>query len=94
MFAGVFLLSPLVLGEPLIEKMMKEQMSLPDKLWHRLNIAWVAFFALLGAANLAAVYGMTCDGWVSFKLYGVSAFILAFTVAQGIVLGKYVVEKK
>ena len=43
-----FWLSPLLFGKNLLRVLLGEQMQLPAMVWHRLNFAWVAFFALMG----------------------------------------------
>lgn len=56
LFAAVFLGSAFIGGRPLIERMMGQAISIPMAIWRRLNWAWVAFFVLLGLANLYVVY--------------------------------------
>lgn len=56
LFAAVFLGSHFIGGKPLIERMMSQAISLPAAIWPRLNLLWVAFFFLSGAANLYVVY--------------------------------------
>ncbi len=51
-------------------------------LWHRLNLAWVAFFALVGAANLYVAYHFSEATWVNFKVIGVNVLLLLFLVPQ------------
>ena len=43
-FAVVLLGADLVLNKNVIRTMMQEQLSLPDPVWRRLNLSWVAFF--------------------------------------------------
>jgi intracellular septation protein len=76
-------------GRNLVRMLMGEQMQLPDPIWRRLNFAWIAFFALMGLLNLWVAYTFTTDIWVNFKLFGVIGLIVAFTIAQGLYLGKY-----
>ncbi|NCW77532.1 MAG: septation protein A [Oxalobacteraceae bacterium] len=51
-FALVLLASPLLLKKNLIKAMMGKQLSLPENVWSRLNLAWGLFFSLMGALNL------------------------------------------
>src|SRR5436190_271328 len=82
------LLSPLILGRTLVQAMLEHQISLPDRLWGRLNAAWIIFFVSMGAANLAAVRMLSCNGWVSFKFYGATSLMLIFIVGQTLFLAR------
>jgi intracellular septation protein len=73
----------------LIRALLGEQMRLPEAVWARLNWSWVAFFAFMGAANLYVAYNYSTDLWVDFKLFGGIGLMLAFVVAQSLVLAKY-----
>jgi intracellular septation protein len=73
---------------------MEEQVSLPDRVWGRLNASWIGFFALMGAANLIVAFNFPTDTWVNFKLFGGMGLMLAFVVAQSLLLAKYIEEKK
>ena len=92
-FSGVFLLSPLFLGQTLVQTMLEQQIPLPARVWRRLNSAWIIFFAFMGAANLTAVYALSCDAWVNFKFYGLTALLLLFVVGQALFLARYVEVK-
>jgi intracellular septation protein len=87
-----FWLSPLLFGKNILRMMMGEQMALPAKVWHRLNFAWVAFFAVMGLINLWVAYSFSTSTWVNFKLFGALGLMLAFTVAQGLYLSPYLKE--
>jgi intracellular septation protein len=52
--------------------------------WLTLNLAWVAFYLVMGAANLAVVFNYSQDTWVNFKVYGITAATLVFVVAQSL----------
>lgn len=87
---GVTLLgSQLLFKKNLIAAMMQGQLKLPDAVWLRLNLSWAGFFALMGALNLYVAYHFSEADWVNFKLFGVMGLMLAFIVAQGFLLSKY-----
>jgi intracellular septation protein len=44
---------------------------------------WIAFFLLMGAANLVVFNYFDEETWVDFKLFGMLGLTLAFIVAQG-----------
>jgi intracellular septation protein len=85
-------LSPLITGKNLLKVLLGEQMQLPPKVWHRLNFAWIAFFGLMGVLNLWVAYTFSTDTWVNFKLFGGIGLMLLFTLAQGLVLSRYLEE--
>ena len=86
---AAFLLSPLLMGKNLLRVLLGAQMELPDAVWQRLNLAWVGFFAAMGALNLWVAYTFSTDVWVNFKLFGSLGLMLVFTVAQGLYLSRY-----
>lgn len=85
-------LSPLLTGKNLLKILLGEQLKLPPKVWHRLNFAWIAFFGLMGVLNLWVAYSFSTDTWVNFKLFGGIGLMLLFTLAQGLVLSRYLEE--
>lgn len=83
-----FWLSPLLFGKNLLRVLMGAQLQLPARVWHRLNFAWVAFFAAMGLLNLWVAYHFSTDTWVNFKLFGGIGLMLLFTLAQGVYLSR------
>jgi intracellular septation protein len=84
-----FWLSPLLFGKNLLRVLIGGQIQLPARVWQRLNFAWVAFFGLMGLANIFVAYAFSTDTWVNFKLFGGIGLTLLFTLAQGYYLGRY-----
>jgi len=76
-------------GRNLIKAMMSKQISLPERVWAKLNWSWVGFFAFMGAANLFVAYNFSESAWVNFKLFGGLGLMLVFVLAQGVVLSRY-----
>ena len=70
LFATVLLFSALFLKRNLIRAMLEAQMTLPESIWMRLNLMWVAFFAVMGGLNLYVAYNYSEPDWVNFKLFG------------------------
>ncbi len=91
---GAFALAPLLAGRNLLRLLLGEQIQLPDPVWKRLNLAWVAFFAFMGALNLWVAYTFATDTWVNFKLFGGIGLMLVFTIAQGFYLSRYLPDDK
>jgi intracellular septation protein len=59
-----------------------EEIRVADSIWKRLNLLWVAFYALLGAANLIVVFNFSEHVWVTFKFLGLPAANVIFVGAQ------------
>lgn len=99
-FAGAFLGSQFIGKSNLVERMMGAQIKLPEKIWLRLNLSWVAFFIFSGFANLyvAFYYAIELDektrmdNWVDFKLFGLMGMTLVFVVAQAFYLTRHIQE--
>ncbi|MFC3909373.1 septation protein A [Legionella dresdenensis] len=89
----VFLVSPLVAKKPLIQKMMESNISLPNRIWYRLNYAWSAFFLIMGALNLYVAYYFSTDTWVNFKLFGGAGLTMVFIFLQAIYLTRHVLDR-
>jgi intracellular septation protein len=78
-----------IFGRNLLRLLMGEQLTLPDPVWRRLNVAWIAFFSAMGMLNLWVAFTFATDVWVNFKLFGSLGLMIAFTVAQGFYLSRY-----
>jgi len=85
-------LSQLIFGKNLLQALLGAQLKLPAKVWHRLNFAWVAFFATMGVLNLWVAYNFSTAAWVNFKLFGALGLMLVFTIAQGLYLSRHMEE--
>lgn len=94
LFAATLFGSAQFFGKNLIRAMLEQQVELPEGLWSRLNFAWVGFFAVMGVLNLWVAFNFSTDTWVSFKLFGGMGLMIAFIVAQGMVLAKYLPDEK
>jgi len=100
LFAAVFLLSMFIGDKNLIQRAMSEQIRLPDFVWTRLNLAWVAFFMISGALNLYVAFyyqpdqdeQTRMDFWVNFKLFGLMGLTIVFIVLQALYLSRHLSE--
>jgi intracellular septation protein len=90
---GTVLAGAALLKRNLIRSAMSQEMRLPDAIWARLNIAWIVFFAFMGAANLYVAFNYPTDLWVNFKLFGGMGLMLVFVVGQALVLARYVEDQ-
>ncbi|MES2263485.1 MAG: septation protein A [Pseudomonadota bacterium] len=75
---------------------MEKQFSLPDDVWHRLNLAWIAFFAVMGVVNLFVafvLYKTDTAAWVSFKAFGATGLMFVFILGQTFYLSKHIKDE-
>ena len=91
-FALVFLGSHYIGSKPIIRRMMDSAISLPDIIWVRLSMMWIAFFILSGVTNLYVAFNYDTDTWVDFKLFGLMGMTLIFIVVQGFYINRYMEE--
>jgi intracellular septation protein len=91
-FAAALLISQFFMKKNLIRAMMEKQMILPEPLWAKLNLAWIAFFIGMGLLNLYVAFNYSTDQWVNFKLFGGMGLMFAFIVGQSLLLAKYIKE--
>ena len=94
LFALVLAGGRLFFGRDLIRAAMGKQLSLPDPVWTRLNLAWMLFFAVMAVLNIAVAYSFSTDVWVNFKLFGTLGLTLVFVIAQGFYLSRFLEEEK
>jgi intracellular septation protein len=91
-FGSVMLFSQYLLGKNLIRAAMEAQIKLPEPVWAKLGLAWIAYFALMGAANLYVAFNFPRDTWANFKLLSAIAIMPIFVIAQSVFLAKYIQE--
>jgi intracellular septation protein len=85
-FAAVFLGSQFIGERPVVQRLLqsvsKGEISLAPRDWRTLNLMWVAFFLVSGAANIYVAYTFPENVWVNFKLFGLLGLTLVFVVLQ------------
>jgi intracellular septation protein len=94
MFSVILLISNVAFKKNLMKLLLQEKIALPLHAWHRLNLSWSLFFAVLGFINLYVAFNYSTDSWVNFKLFGFTSLMLVFILGQGVWLAKYADEKK
>ena len=94
LFSVILLVSNLFFKKNLMRSLLQEKIALPLHIWHRLNLSWSLFFAAIGFINLYVAFNYSTDDWVNFKLFGFTALMAVFILAQSVWLAKYVDEKK
>ena len=93
LFAAVLFISAQCFKKNWIESLMGKQITLkpdsPKSLWLKLNHAWALFFFFMGVLNIYVAYTFSEDIWVNFKLFGGIGLLIAFVIAQGLWLSRY-----
>ncbi|NIH15869.1 septation protein A [Serratia symbiotica] len=93
LFALVLLISQLVLKKPLVPRMLGKELTLPDKVWSNLNLAWAVFFLVCGLANIYVAFWLPQSTWVNFKVFGLTALTLVFTLISSIYIYRHIPEE-
>lgn len=71
-----------------LRAMLGSQLELPEALWQRLNVAWIAYCTFMAALNAYVVLNYSTEEWVNFKLWGY-IFPLVFIIAQGLYIAPH-----
>ncbi|QBX65157.1 septation protein A [Serratia quinivorans] len=94
LFALALLISQLVLRKPLVQRMLGKELTLPDKVWNSLNLAWAVFFLVCGLANIYVAFWLPQSVWVNFKVFGLTALTLVFTLLSGVYIYRHMPEEQ
>ena len=78
-----------VLKKNFLKIMMGAQLKMPDDVWRKLTLIWVAYSLLMAALNAYVALVFTTEQWVNFKLWGY-VFPLVFLLGQGIYISRHV----
>jgi intracellular septation protein len=86
LLALAFLASQWIGTSPFMQRLLEPAMPSPQSLtrseWQRANFTWVAFFILLGGANLYVAFHAQESTWVNFKVYGMTAATMLFALGH------------
>ena len=94
LFAAALGIGTLIFKKNLIRAMMEKQVTLPEPVWAKLLLSWIAFFIVMGVLNLYVAFNFSTDTWVNFKLFGGMGLMLLFVIGQALMLAKHMQEKK
>jgi len=94
-FFGAAIIGSQFIGKKtLIERLMAQAISVPKKIWTRVNMSWGLFFILVGVVNIYVAYNYSEDTWVDFKLFGVLGMTFVFMIIQGIYLANHALPEE
>lgn len=74
--------------KPLIQRLLSDKIELSKIVWTKLNVSWIIFFILMGAANLFVAYYFSTNTWVNFKVFGGFGLMLLMGIIQAIYIAK------
>ncbi|OIR00106.1 intracellular septation protein [mine drainage metagenome] len=89
LFAASLLAGQFIFNKNPMRNIMEKQISLPNPVWSKLNLAWAVLFIALGFLNLYVAFNYSQDTWVNFKLFGITGIMFVFIIGQTLVLSKY-----
>ncbi len=72
-----------MMGKPLIKSMLGKELTLPEPVWKRINLAWSLFFVVLAVLNVYIAFTLPLEVWVDFKVFGLLILTLLFTALTG-----------
>ncbi|CAM3696356.1 MULTISPECIES: inner membrane-spanning protein YciB [Pseudoalteromonas] len=71
----------------------EQAISVPEPLWDKLNLLWVAITAAIAALNIYIAYSFSLDFWVNFKVFGLMAITFVSIFVSIIMLYKYLPDE-
>jgi intracellular septation protein len=81
-FIASFRIGERTLTQRFLEPVLAGRLPVSAQQWRRMNGWSAAFYALLGALNLAVAYGASERAWVYFKLFGLAVLTFVFVALQ------------
>jgi len=94
LFAVALLASQYVFKKSIIKQMLGKELTLPETVWNRLNLAWAAFFIILSILNVYVAFYLPQEIWVNFKVFGLLGATLVFTLLSGVYIYKFLPASK
>ncbi|GLS12971.1 MULTISPECIES: septation protein A [Hydrogenophaga] len=75
-----------------LQILLGSQLRLPDAVWARLTLIWVAYFLFMAGINAWVAAFYSTEAWVNFKLWGY-AFPVIFIVGQGLYIAPHLKDR-
>jgi len=89
LFGITLLISEQFFNKNWIKEMLGEGLTLPEKIWKKLNFAWAIFFLSCGALNIYIAYNFSLETWVNFKVFGLMGLTFTFAIVSIFSLYRY-----
>jgi intracellular septation protein len=81
-FFGSMFIGKQPLARRMLEAAFPEPIEIPARTWQTINALWVAWLALLAAANIYVAWNFAESTWVHFKVYGITLLLFVFMLPQ------------
>ena len=81
-----------LIGRNPLGAIMGTQLRMSDAGWRAISWLWVAMFLTTALANEIAWRTMTTDGWVTFKVFGITAISLVFGAVSIPIMTRHQIE--
>lgn len=81
-FLGSAFIGKQPLARRMLEGVFNESLGISSRTWSLINYLWVAWFALLAAANLYVARHFSESIWVNAKVFGITLAMMIFLVPQ------------
>ncbi len=92
LFGAILGVAKLAWRRDLMAYLLKD-LTLPEAVWARITWSWTGFFFAMAAANWYIAFHFSTETWVNFKVWGGIGLFLAFALAQGLALARYMAEE-
>ncbi len=83
-----------MLGRSPMKAMLGGHLKMRDAGWDKMTWIWTAMFLTTALANEIAWRNLSTDGWVSFKLFGLTAISLGFGLLSMPIMARYGEQNK
>lgn len=81
-----------LIGRNPLGAIMGTRLRMSDAGWRAISWLWVAMFLTTALANEIAWRTMTTDGWVTFKVFGITAISLVFGAVSIPIMTRHQIE--
>lgn len=82
-----------LMGRNPLGAIMGTQLRMSDAGWRAISWLWVAMFLTTALANEIAWRTMTTDGWVTFKVFGITVISLVFGAVSIPIMTRHQIEE-
>lgn len=89
LIACALLLSHFIGDKVLLSRIPQQIVVMPEKIWRRVNLAWVGFFLGIALINLYVLQNFDDKTWGLFKTVGITAMMFVFLLAHAPFLARY-----
>jgi intracellular septation protein len=82
LFGVALLVSRYGFNSNIIEQFLQDSLTLPKKVWDKLNLAWAVFFTLCALLNWYIAFHFDQETWVNFKVFGLTGLTFVFAIGS------------